>query len=331
MLPEFQPGARNAVRVCLGIGSSDRVAIIQDQERAPIAEAISEEAASTGAAVRVWTMEDWVSRPAREFSGGLTDELVAFAPTASFFIGGAKEGELAFRIPMRKLLVEQLGCRHGHMIGIDRQLMLDGMAGDYEQIYRQTRQVYEVVRQVYKIEAATSQGTELTATFNSGLRWVPCDGRYHEQRQWGNLPEGEVFTCPASVDGLLAGEELGDYFTERFGLLKNPIRLRIKASRVVAIEGDGQLRGELEAYLGQHPESNRVGEFAVGTNVGLTKIVGNFLQDEKFPGVHVAFGDPYGHETGADWHCPSHVDVLASHAHIWADGRKIMEAGRFLL
>ena len=92
-----------------------------------------------------------------------------------------------------------------------------------------------------------------------------------------------------------------------------------------------EIRAEIEAYLSQSPNSNRAGEFAIGTNVGLTTIVGNFLQDEKFPGVHVAFGDLYGHQTGADWECPSHVDVLASRADVWVDGRQIMEDGRFLV
>ncbi len=78
-------------------------------------------------------------------------------------------------------------------------------------------------------------------------------------------------------------------------------------------------------------ESNRAAEFAIGTNVGLSRIVGNFLQDEKFPGNHVAFGDPYGSETGADWEAPSHVDVLASRADIWVDGDQIMRRGQLLV
>src|SRR5207302_4375864 len=106
-----------------------------------------------------------------------------------------------------------------------------------------------------------------------------------------------------------------------------------RGGRVASVEAEGrpQLQAEVEAYLGQHPESNRAGEFAIGTNVGLTEIIGNFLQDEKFPGVHVAFGDPYGFETGADWECPSHVDVLASHATVSVDGRALMENGHFLI
>jgi leucyl aminopeptidase (aminopeptidase T) len=332
MRAELAVGARNAVRVCLNIQTQDRVSIIRDRPRTEIAEAIEEEALGTGASVRVWTMEDYVQRPATSFPRSLSDEIVRFRPTSSFFIGTGMKGELAFRMPMRRLLVDELRCRHGHMIGINELLMTDGMTSDYDEIYRVTRKVYEIVRNADSISVSTSLGTDLVATFSPTLKWVPSDGRYWEQGRWGNLPEGETFTCPLSVDGVVAAEEIGDWFADRYGVLSPPVRLVIKRGRLASIETpDSQLAGEIREYMAQHPNSSRVGEFAIGTNVGLTKIVGNFLQDEKFPGVHIAFGDPYGHETGADWECPSHVDVLASHATIAVDGRQIMENGRFLV
>ena len=297
-----------------------------------IAEAIEREVIATGATVRAWTMEDEMERPATSFPRALADEIIDFRPTASFFIGTKLKGELAFRQPMLRLLADDLRCRHGHMVGIDDLLMTDGMAADYDAIYGMTRKVYEIARQARRIEVHTSLGTDLVATFSTALRWIPSDGRYWDQGHWGNLPEGETFTSPLSVDGLLAAEELGDWFTEKYGLLKPPLRLVIKAGRLVSIETpDSELAGDFREYTGQHPNSSRVGEFAIGTNIALTRIVGNFLQDEKFPGVHIAFGDPYGHETGADWDCPSHVDALASHATVTLDGHRIMEGGRFLV
>jgi aminopeptidase len=333
VLPEFQPGARNAVRTCLNVHEGDRVIVVKTRSRQDIAQAIEEEAADCGADVKSVVMEDVVTRPAREFPRDLAEDILAFGPTVSYYIGEGLPGELAFRQPMLKLVADQLRCRHGHMIGITPEVMVQGMAGDYEQVYRVTRKVYEIVRQAERIEVTTGLGTELVASFRKDWKWISSDGRYWEQGLWGNLPEGETFTAPARLDGLLVGEEMGDHFTERYGLFKTPVRLRLRDSRVVGVEmpGEPQIVREVEDYLAQHPNSNRAGEFAIGTNIGLTEIIGNFLQDEKFPGVHVAFGDPYGHETGADWTAPSHVDVLASHADVLVDGRKIMEAGRFLV
>ena len=333
MNPEFKPGARNAVLACLGVEARDRVAIVKNATALDVADAIEEEVRETGAELRSWTMEEVLQRPAREFPRGLAEEIVGFRPTASYYIGGGMQGELGFRQPMLDLLTRQLRCRHGHMIGIDGELMRDGMAGDYEEIYRVTHRVHEIVRHAARIEVQTALGTDLVATFSPDRRWVPSDGRYHGQGLWGNLPEGETFTAPLAVDGILVGEEMGDHFTEKYGLFEQPVRLQIAGGALVSVEapGDPELKAEIERYMTQHPNSNRVGEFAIGTNIGLKRIIGNFLQDEKFPGVHIAFGDPYGAETGADWEASSHVDVLASHADIQVDGRKIMEHGRFLV
>ena len=333
MLPEFAAGARNAVRTCLNVHEGDRVIVLHTRARSDIADAIQEESRAAGADVQAVLMEDVVARPAREFPRGLAERIRKYRPTASYYIGEGLPGELAFRQPMLKLLADELRCRHGHMIGIEPRVMVTGMAADYEQIYRVTRKVYEVVRQAEQIQVTTALGTELTATFRKDWKWIPSDGRYWEQGQWGNLPEGETFTAPFRLEGLLVGEEMGDHFDGKYGLFETPVRLRVRDSRVVAVEMPGrpEIVREIEAYFGQHPQSNRAGEFAIGTNIGLTEVIGNFLQDEKFPGVHVAFGDPYGRETGADWEAPSHVDVLASHADVVVDGRRIMENGRFLI
>jgi aminopeptidase len=316
----------------MNVTAVDRVFIILTRTRQSIADAIEREAASTGAPVQSWTMEDHMQRPAREFPRALADEIRAFRPTVSFYIGDGQEGELAFRQPMRIFLTEELKVRHGHMIGITEEVMADGMAGDYDEVYRVTRKVYEMVRRAHTITVNTALGTDVVATFSPALSWVPSDGRYWEPGRWGNLPEGETFTCPQSVDGVVAAEELGDWFTSKYGLLSPPIRLIVKGGRLIAIEtADDQLAADFRQYTSQHPNSDRVGEFAIGTNVGLTRIIGNFLQDEKFPGMHMAFGDPYGHETKADWEAPTHVDVLASHATIAVDGHRLMENGRFLV
>ena len=63
-----------------------------------------------------------------------------------------------------------------------------------------------------------------------------------------------------------------------------------------------------------------MGEFAIGTNIGVTRVIGNILQDEKFPGIHIAFGDPYGEHTGAKWSSSTHIDVVGLNFNIWLEG-----------
>lgn len=301
--------------------------------RTEIADAIAEEARAAGASVATWTMEGLGSRPLLELPRPLADGIRAFAPTVSYLVAGGEPGELAFRMPLIDLLVTDLRCRHGHMIGIDERLMIEGMAVDYDEVYRVTRRVFEIVREARRIEVTTPRGTDLVATFSPELRWVPCDGRYHDPGRFGNLPEGECFTAPASLEGLLVGDSMGDHFSERFGIFEEPVRIVIEGgvAREATMPGYPGIEADIRAYLGQHPNSSRAGEFAIGTNVGLRGISGNFLQDEKLPGVHVAFGDPYGFETGADWSAPSHVDVLATGATVIVDGEPLMRDGAVLV
>ena len=63
-----------------------------------------------------------------------------------------------------------------------------------------------------EIKVTSPKGTQITAQFNPEYHWVPCHGLYHQPGDWGNLPEGEVFTCPWKLDGVLVVDVLGDFF-----------------------------------------------------------------------------------------------------------------------
>jgi len=71
-----------------------------------------------------------------------------------------------------------------------------------------------------------------------------------------------------------------------------------------------EIIAEFKDYIAEFENGKRAGELGIGTLVGLEGFVGNLLQDEKFPGIHVAFGNPYPDETGADWKCPTHIDMI---------------------
>ena len=151
---------------------------------------------------------------------------------------------------------------------------------------------------------------------------------------WSNLPAGEVFTTPAVVAGTFVCDgTAGDHFNGKYGDLSgNPLRLQIAGGRLVAVEcARKDLEREFWDYCHTDENSDRVGEFAIGTNIGLRGVIGNILQDEKLPGVHMAFGNPYGAHTGADWWSGTHIDVVGRDFDIWADDRQIMSAGKFLI
>jgi leucyl aminopeptidase (aminopeptidase T) len=152
---------------------------------------------------------------------------------------------------------------------------------------------------------------------------------------WGNLPEGEIFTAAFKANGRMVIDELGDWFSPKYGALtETPVTLEVKDSRADLSSvscANEQLRKEFIQYLGTDPNSNKLGEFAIGTNIFLERLAGNLLQDEKFPSAHCAFGDPYPQETGADWRSKTHIDGIMLKCSIWVDGQKIMDEGRHLI
>lgn len=330
---DLQPGAANAVKVCMGVEPTDTVLIVTDKARSAIGQALADECEQVGAPHLLLTLEDFTARPATGLPDDMTAAIATSLATVSFFAATALKGELAFRRPYMQLVIYDMKLRHGHMVGIDERLMVQGMRADYKEIARITHQVNDAVKGARYIEVQTPSGTDMRATFDPDHRkWNPCPGIYHTPGAWGNLPEGETFTSPISVDGVVGAEVLGDHFSEQYGVLPTPARFEIAGGRVRKVTSDDDvLEDELRTYLAQHENSDRVGEYAIGTNIALTALSGNLLQDEKVPGVHVAFGYPYPQETGADWTCPSHLDVVATRSTIKVDGQYLMREGRFVL
>ena len=328
---ELREGAQNAVRVCMNVGEKDRVFIISDDETLPIGEALKEEALAVGADVELRRLEEYSPRPITSVPEGLQTHAVAFMPTVTFFAASAQEGELAMRMGLGRILAEVLKVRHGHMVSITEQLMREGMRADYGQVYEMTNRVYELVKDADQIHVTSEKGTDLSAKFNAEYTWVPCHGRYHHEGDWGNLPEGEVFTCPTTADGIIVADVLGDYFSPKYGVLDQPVIFTIEKGYVVKVEcEDKSLEEEVWAYLNSSENGRRVGEFAIGTNTAVKHLTGSLLQDEKIPGVHVAFGNPYPLRTGADWASGVHVDVIPTNCTIEVDGEILMKGGEYV-
>ena len=223
----LQLGAENAVR-CMGVTASDRVFILTDFERETIARRVAMAALDRHADVSVRFLEHYGERPLTVFSEELRQDIINARPTVSFYIATAKPGEITFRLPLLPFLANELHVRHGHMIGIDDEVMAEGMCADYDEVFSLTNQVYDLVRNAKTIHVTSAKGSDVTATFNKDWKWIPCHGRYNESGKWGNLTEGEVFTAPATVDGTLVCDVLGDYFSEKYGVLEHPLVITAK-------------------------------------------------------------------------------------------------------
>lgn len=330
-MTKLTPGAKNVVKL-LNLQPAERLVIVTDRVREHIGREILQAAQAITESVLFLVIEDFGKRPLEKLPEPMADQIKTFKPQVSAYVATGQVGELpAFRRPLTDLLTQDLNCRHAHMIGITDQLMVEGMHSDYQLIKKITQRVYEQVQAATEIKVTSPRGTDLVGTFApEKLGWVKCDGFITRAGTWSNLPDGEVFTCPVSVEGVLAAELLGEYFGKEYGVISPPLKLTIKAGKLIKVEGkDQKLVNTLQNYVGQYENGDRVGEFAIGTNIGLKKLSGNLLQDEKFPGVHLAFGNPFPEKTGAKWDCPSHVDAVTTQTTITIDDRLIMKDGQF--
>lgn len=329
----LMPGARNAIAVCMNVTAEDRVWILTDDDRLSIGESLAEAAREQGATVTMRRMEGWGARPFLAMPAEMQDDLRASDPTVTLLATSAQPGEIRFRLPFARFLRQELSVRHGHMIGITPALMQAGMLADYHRVATLTFGVKAAMEQATEVRVTSPQGTDLRVTLdNARLRWVAFPGLYHQPGQWGNLPEGETCTAPAAISGVLQADLLGDYFAEKYGPLASPLAFHIEDGTVHHVDhADVALAQEVTDYLDSVANGRRVGEFAIGTNEALTALSGNLLQDEKIPGVHLAFGNPLPEVTQAHWTSDIHVDAIAPGCSIWADGLHLMDEGRFLL
>jgi len=328
--PEYAPGAYNAVNVCLRIQPSEKVCVITYRATIEIAAAVAAEIEKLGAPYQAWVMEELAARPLTDLPRAIADDLET--SQVSVFAVQAQRNELRSRIQMTDV-VNRRKIRHAHMVNINRQIMLEGMRADFQRVDRLSQKVVEMVRKARKIRATTAAGTDLTADLNSNYKWLKTSGIITPEK-WGNLPGGEIFTTPGEVNGTFVIDGVvGDYLCAKFGNLReNPLTVRMKGNRLTEAHSDNrELEDDFWKYTHTDENSDRVGEFAIGTNIGLKDLIGEILQDEKYPGVHIAFGNPYGAHTGADWDSTTHIDVVGRKFNIWVDNQQIMQEGKFLV
>ncbi|MGA9967860.1 MAG: aminopeptidase [Terriglobales bacterium] len=328
--PELTPGARNAVEVCLRVQPGEKVTVITDEATKEIAASMVRELEAVGAPYHAWVLEDLAPRPL----GDLPREIVEDLETSqvSIFAVQAQANELRSRMQMTDV-VNRRKIRHAHMVNVNRQIMLEGMRADFLKVDRISVKVVEMVRRAKQVRAKTPAGTDLIADLNPNYRWVKTSGIISPDK-WGNLPGGEVFTTPGEVNGTFVIDGVvGDWLCAKFGSLReHPLTIRVKGNRVVeAHSANHDLESDFWSYTHTDENSDRVGEFAIGTNIELKDVIGQILQDEKYPGVHIAFGNPYGAHTGAEWYSSTHIDVVGRKFDIWVDSEQIMRDGKFLL
>lgn len=158
----------------------------------------------------------------------------------------------------------------------------------------------------------------------AGRRFINCDGRQ-------NMPDGEVCTSP--VEERTEGHVWFSYPAVYQGREVTGVRLWFQDGRVMKAKAD-KGKDFLLRILDTDEGSRYVGEFAIGTNEGITRFTRSTLFDEKINGsFHVALGMGLP-EAGGTNESAIHWDMVGSlrdGGEIWVDDKLLYKDGRFAI
>ena len=196
---------------------------------------------------------------------------------------------------------------------------------DWQAVGKKMWKLKKILDNAQKVEIF-GEKTNLTLSFSDRL-FQACDGRY-------NMPDGEVFAAP--VDHSAEGNIYFDLPSLRSGNLVKGVELTFKRGRVVkakANQGNRYLQVALDTDAG----AKRLGEFAIGTNFNIKKIMLNTLFDEKIGGtIHLALGNAYPDKEGGGINKSAiHWDLIKSmkspDSQVLVNGRPILKQGKLLV
>jgi len=310
MSDELRAPAETAVHQCLALRDDETCAVVTDDDRQPIGEAIhavASEVTDDAVICRYQPGTQHGEEPPGPVAAAMADADVVLAPTTKSITHTRARSEAC-----------AAGARVATLPGITEEVFITGLDADYEAIEGHCMEMLEKVADADEIRVTSPQGTDIT--FEPGARdWRDDTGIVHEPGDMSNLPAGEVFVSPETADGTV----VVDGTMMPYGKLDGrTLEYDVEDGLVTRIADDG-LREEIEAAAAEVGDAAyNLAELGIGTNVAVTELVGSVLLDEKAAGtVHIAIGDD--HAIGGDVDAPIHLDGILTAPTVYADGVEI--------
>ncbi|MFX0083075.1 MAG: aminopeptidase [Candidatus Hodarchaeota archaeon] len=187
------------------------------------------------------------------------------------------------------------------------------------------RSLQKYVDYINKFDKIRVLGEDTDLEFSvKGRKWLSSCGHI-------NLPDGEIYTGP--IEDSVNGRIRFSYPGIHLGKEIENIYLEFKDGIVVS--ASAQKGEDLLNEILKIENANRMGEFAIGTNYGITQFTKNMMFDEKIGGtLHCALGDGFKN-TGSKNESAIHWDLLKDMkvpgSRILADDAVVYEEGNWVL
>jgi leucyl aminopeptidase (aminopeptidase T) len=314
-MPDLGPAVSTVVNRCLAIKSGEDVLVVADPGTLGIGEALRDAARDAGADAVLTVMDE------REVDGTEPPASVAGALAASDVFIAPTTRSISHTVARKR--ASEAGARGATMPGVTEDMLARMMAGDFDEMVARSQQVAALLTDATEAHVTCPRGTDFTLDL-TGREGIPDDGILTEPGIFGNLPCGEGFIAPLSGDGriVVAGT------LASVGIGEQPANLTVRDGRLAGAEG-GLGPRFIELLEAKGDKGTNLAELGVGTNERAL-LTGLVLEDEKILGtVHIAFGASAG--IGGTVTVPIHLDAVVLDATLDVGGRRVLDAGRYVL
>ncbi|MEF8883502.1 MAG: aminopeptidase [Haloarculaceae archaeon] len=299
--------AETAVEQCMNLQPGESCAVLTDDERQAIGEAlyaVASEITDDAVLVRYPPGDQHGAEPPEPVAAAMAGADVVLAPTTK-----------SLSHTEARTAANEAGARVATLPGITDGVFLMGLDADYDSIRQECERVRDQVAGADQVRVTTALGTDIT--FEPGTReWQLDTGIVHDPGEMSNLPAGEVFVSPETATGTYV---VDGTMMPHGKLDGQTLEFEVEDGYVTRISDDA-VRAEVEDAAAEVGDAAyNLAELGIGTNLAVEDLVGSVLLDEKAAGtVHVAIGDDHG--IGGDTHAPIHLDGIVTDPTVYADG-----------
>ena len=318
-MDKLKDAAKIALVDCMAVKKGEKVLVITDEPARNIGYALWEGAKELGAEAiftEIITPKSNGEEPPAPVSELMKIVDVILIPTSKSLSHTDSRREAS-----------KAGVRIATLPGITEDMMARTLNADYNEIARKSDILAEIISTSSNIRITTEKGTDINLALegrdghsDTGLNYNPGD--------FSNLPAGEAYVAP--MEGLSEGIIVFDGSMAGVGILKDEV-IRVKVEKGYATDITGGKAAE-KLYSIMEPFgilAFNLAELGIGTH-DKALITGEVLEDEKAIGtVHIAFGD--NKSMGGTIRVASHLDGVIMEPNVTADGKTIMERGKFLV
>ena len=335
-------GSKQAIETCLKVKENEKIVIITDHYSMDIANALKTYSQKKTKLIEFYVLNNHFETPEEKNSFLDQSKKILEAlkgANASIYCSSTKpynNKEPMLFIDELFKVVQENKIRHAHMPSITKEIMETGMCVDYQEVQRITKSIHNILRTSHEAEFTTQKGTYIIAEFSPATRWFLHDGSFDDDIPIENLPSGNLSAPPRNIEGMLVIDGyIGSHLNRKYGdIEKTPITLRIEKNKIIrqSVRCENKLlKKEFDELIFKTcKNTRRIGGVIIGTNIGLDKVIGNLLQDEKLPGLHILFGSPSYFPLN-EWSSKVICDCWVKNTALTVKKEKLMDKGVFLI